>query len=334
MGIEMQSVVLVLPEGQTLDWDAAAETIRGIRLDWLWDAANEYFNTGDFTEDEGEEFPGAVAGLDALRAAQSHLRDVAQRVRYIVERGWPSEVILVQLPHHRLWLSAGASLGDPATDAIGDLAAFWESGIAATAGFTTWTDFGSKPFGQRRLPFTSAGKRATLFGVVAGHAAESAMNGEDDRIISIVPSDRFEHWAERIDRISQGGDPGGQALLRFAAEGLDLCGWLREPWRVQDQEFLDELARDMAMSFDERLVKRGRPWRSHQAAASALQESITPLRACFDLLDETHRVAEEDDQPVDEDLAARITTGPVGVALMALTDLHGWTTGDLRSFPS
>ncbi len=147
-------MVLPLTRGRDLDWDAAARAIRDVRLAVLWDAGELY--PWEYWIGEVEDLPGAVPAFVALRAAQRELHGYACALRGAIEHGWPDELIVLDTPTYRVWVTGGPSWGDAAGDLIDTAIYLAEAGITDAAGFDDYTRYEETPIERRTF-----GSRAT-----------------------------------------------------------------------------------------------------------------------------------------------------------------------------
>src|SRR5262245_30153266 len=99
MGVSMITMVLTLPLGREPDWEAAAQAIRAVPLENLWDTGDDLF-PWEIWLAEVENLPGAAPACVALRAAQFQLHTDAVLLRGALEYGWPDELIEFRTPTH------------------------------------------------------------------------------------------------------------------------------------------------------------------------------------------------------------------------------------------
>jgi hypothetical protein len=333
MGADMVTMTLALPSRREPDWDAAARAIRDLRLEVVWDAGDLY--PWEWWLQDTENLPGGEAAFVALRAAQSELRECAAEVRGALEHGWPEELIAFETPTHRVYVSGGPSWGGDPGDLMSPLICLAEAGITDAAGFEGYTRYAWVPIEERTLGFDAEGLRITRFGVAAAHAAEQAA-GMVHPGADASAWEWFDRWLAELEG-APSDEAGGRALLRFAARGLALRAWLKEPATEASAACLDELARDLARLADEAGLDnrpRRRSWRSARADVRRLAND---LRRWFAALDDP-TLREDDDVrwfienaggTLGDALEIEVTAHPLFAAVAALADLHGDDVGAL-----
>src|SRR4029077_8247888 len=109
-----------------------------------------------------------------LRAAQGELHGYASELRGAIEHGWPDELIVLETPTHRVWVTGGPSWGEPPGELVHPAIYLAEAGITDRAGFDGYTRYDDRPIEQRTFGFTRDELRLVRFGVTAAHAAEQA----------------------------------------------------------------------------------------------------------------------------------------------------------------
>jgi hypothetical protein len=294
MGVDMVTMTLPLPLGREPDWDAAALAIRTLRLDVVWDADDLY--PWEEWLAETENLPGSEAAFVALRAARWQLHRHACMLRGAIEHGWRAELVCLQTPTHRAWVSGGPSWGDDPGDLITPMIELAEAGITAAAGFEGHTQYVGPPIERRRLGFGAGDTRRVCMGLAAAHAAEQACG----------TAASLSSWPAELDRMGP-GDAGGRALLRFVAAGLALCSG--DP---------EGPARELAALADEWEPPRHDSWRAARDELRALAQALR---------------ARHPARPDPPRLAAEMLAGPLLAAVGALADLHGDAVGELIDVP-
>lgn len=232
VGADMVTMTLPLPRDMEPDWEVAAHAIRGVRLaalsdtdylfdweNWLWDTPN---------------LPSAVAAFTALRAAEGELHQHACMLRGAIEHGWAEELIELETPAHRVWVTGGPSWGEDPCDLVGPVIKLAEAGITEAAGFEGYTRYDGPPISERKLGFAADDVRLTLFGQSVAHAAEQA-RALDHPARDATAIEWLHAWMRDLDAVQAGGDS-GRALMRFAARGLALTAWLKYPAEALREE--------------------------------------------------------------------------------------------------
>lgn len=327
MGADMVTMTLPLPLGRLADWEAAARAVRDVRLEVLWDTGDLY-DWESWLADTGN-LPAALAAFTALRAAQAELHEHACLLRGAIEHGWPDELIELETPSHRVWVTGGPSWGEDPGDLVGPTIFLGESGVTDAIGFESYTRYDGPPIPQRSFGFAADDRRLTQFGVAVAHLAEEAASTEQPPAGATAEM-WLDAWLADLDAIAApSGD--GHPLLRFAARGLALSAWLKEPTASVTPERLDDRAAGLAQIADEGgLLDRPRR-RSLDVVARELRTLVDELLPRFVHLDDP---TSHDDEEVQwyinnaggsfgDALEVEVAAQPLFAAAAALVDLYG-----------
>lgn len=326
MGADMVTMTLPLPKGRQPDWEAAAQAIRDVRLEVLWDTG-ELYDWELWLADE-ENLPGARAAFTALRAAQAELYDHVCLMRGAIEHGWPDELIELETPSHRVWITGGPSWGEDPGDLVGPTIYLAEAGITDAIGFDGYTRYEGPPIAERKFGFDAEGRRLTHFGAATAHIAEEAAN---DELIPASLTGRawLDAWLADLDALAN-SSAGGPALMRFAARGLALSAWLKDPSAPITPERLDERALELATISDEGGLVDTPRRRSLAVVVRELRHMVEDLSPRFAQLDDPDALEDEDVRwfidnaggTFGDALEVEVSAHPLFAAVAALVDLH------------
>jgi hypothetical protein len=338
VGADTVTMVLPLPCERRLDWDAAAAAIRDVRLDVLWDTGELY--PWEYWLGEVENLPGAVPAFVALRAAQGELHGYACELRGAIEHGWPDELIALETPTHTAWVTGGPSWGEPPGDLVDATIYLAEAGITNAAGFDGYTRYDGPPIEQRTFGFGDDELRLVRFGVAAAHAAEQAA-GMAHPDLGATGAEWLDAWLGELGHRDHTASAEGQALLRFAARGLALCAWLKDPAIALASERLDECGLELARVADEGGLDDRPRRRAWSAAARECHGLVADIAGWFDVLDDP---GEEDDEAVaafvagaggtlGDAIEVQVMAHAVFAAVASLADLSGDDVAALLDAP-
>lgn len=322
MGVDMTIMVLAMPHGRAVDWDAAGRALRAVNIAALWGADDIY--PWELWLEDAQNLPSARAAHATVRAAQECLGEYADVLRGAIDHGRPDQLMAFSLPTHRVWLTGGPSAGDPPTEMVNPVIELAEAGVLAAAGFTDLPAYVSRRPDDRPWPFQGDESRCTLAGLATVHAADQADSMEHPAYEASALN-----WFDAL-RAELRTDQPGRQLLRFAARALATATWLLDPSETLDLERLDETARDVCLmidgsDFEESELRQLARYTSHGEALKDVLTSLEELCPRFEDLAEEQVDSDEDlyASPLDEDLAAEIKLGPLIRALAALADLEG-----------
>ncbi|MDP9442350.1 MAG: hypothetical protein M3P34_09305 [Actinomycetota bacterium] len=325
MGADMVTMTLPLSLQRQPDWRSAARAIRDVRLQVLW-GTGELYDWETWLHDT-DNLPGAVPAFMALRAAQRDLHRYACLLRGAIEHGWPDELIELVTPTHRIWVTGVPSWGEDPGDLVGPAIYLAEAGVTDAAGFEGYTHYEETPIGSRSFGFSAEALRATRFGVAAAHAAEQAAAMKHPG--AAAPAQTwFSTWLLEIET---GADDPGRRLLRFAARGLALSAWLKDPGAPLEHERLDDRGLELTRIADEGGLSDRPCRRSPDAALRELRALVGELRERFEQFDDP---AAHDDEDVrsyiwnaggtfGDALEVEVAAHPLFAAVTALADLYG-----------
>jgi hypothetical protein len=338
VGADMATMVLPLPRERAIDWDDAARAVRDVRLEVLWDTGDLY-PWDDWLGDVGN-LPSAESAFVAIQAAKDLLHLHASELRGAIEHGWPEELIVLDTPTHRVWVTGGPSWGEPPGDLLEPAILVAEAGITDAAGFDGYTRYDGPPIGRRRFDFDRDALRLVHFGVVAAQLAEQAA-GMAHAGAEASAREWFASWLAELDTRSAHAD-GERELWRFAARGLATAAWLKSADGRVNGERITEEARSLATLADEDALQ-GRPRRRSPAAAiRECRRLANDLPNLFEALDDAVLRSDDDIRAfvafaggtLAEATAFEVTAHSLYAAVAAIADLRGADVADLLDIPS
>jgi len=251
MSYDLTLATLAIRRDRTPDWSAAAEAIDCLDLATVWATGDDFFPLEAWlgTEPAPSDTaprpvrrgrgaraaarvpvpPDAVAVRRVVRNAQRDLALAAQEVRTALEYPSPGELLVIELPQHVMYVTGGATSGDPPSELFEPFTQFAEAGIARAAGFEWSTRYAAWAIDDRRPDFKSEDLRAV-------RAARAFLYAEDAAIPKVPRYKRGspDEWLARLRGPLQGAkaavddDAAGRALLHFFSEALALMVALQE----------------------------------------------------------------------------------------------------------
>ena len=260
-------------------------------------------------------------------------------LRGAIEHGWPDELIELETPTHRVWVTGGPSWGGAPGDLVDPAVHMAEAGVTDAAGFDGHTRYTAPVVGSRSFRFSAGDLPLTRFGVTAAHASAQAAGLEHP-----PPGSRAQAWLtawlSELDAILD-GQHAGRGLLRFAARGFALSAWLRDPASPVSPARIDERARALAQVADDGGLVHWPRRRSSRIVARELRQLVEALRPRFQQLDDPAAREDEDARWFIENaggtfgdaLEVEVAAHPLFAGVVALTDLHGDDVAQLLDVP-
>jgi hypothetical protein len=148
------------------------------------------------------------------------LHEHASLLRGALEHGWPEELLTLDAPSHRAWVTGGPSLGEPPSRLVDPCLYLAGAGILQAAGFET------EAGGQGLVEFSDDELRLVHIGVTAAHLAAAAAGTKLDG------DERHARAARRL----AAGDPEQRA--RALAAAADVGGLKAD---ADEQDLYDAL---------------------------------------------------------------------------------------------
>jgi hypothetical protein len=245
MGVDLAFASLAIRRGHEPDWLSAAQAIQCLDLATIWDTGDDFFPWEDWLMD-GPNVPAAVGVYTSLRAAQRDLRNAAAQVRGAIEGTWPGEVLLIELPAHRVYATGGETVGEPPSELFVPFREFAESGAARAAGFEWWAQYAHRGIDQRRLDFDGDAMRSV-------HAAGAFLFAEDAALQQIkhYSSGDPQEWLQRLQsplrrarEEAHDRQAAGRWVMRFLGEVLALMLALEDLAPNRNDLTRDEIVRE------------------------------------------------------------------------------------------
>jgi hypothetical protein len=280
----MQTMTVTIPEGLQPDWDAGFRAIRALPLEALWGTGDDLFPLEYWVDASGrlqemDWFPSAEAAFWSISSACTYLNRQLAVFRGVCELGWPEEVIDFTAAGHRVLFTGGPSWGEPAGDLISPLIYLAETGVLSAAGFDGFTPYTNVPLAERKYEGAASERRRAEFGAaLAGVLALSLANDRQPLASGLDELDRLICELKK-----PGGLPG---LVRFAAGGLVLGGWLRQAASTEGAGLLQWPGGDLARLGDEGGLDNMPRRRSARAAAGHVYRDALEMRYWVRAVDE------------------------------------------------
>lgn len=214
MGVELRVAAVWIACDREPDWIAAARAVRDLSLATIWGTGDDFFPWEDWL-DEVDNVPHPLGVYQGIRRGQKHLRTALEGAQGVIERG-THNVLVAELPQHRVYVTGGEAGGDGLPEPWDFLVTFCEGGLATAAGFDGWTRFCEVDPGCRRLEFSNVELRSVAAVRALVYAEDLAAEGGESWILSGARGGWLEAWTAPL-RADRGRDDDVRALMLFAA---------------------------------------------------------------------------------------------------------------------